>query len=57
MGVSPYHPSKREYYDRLCNEKNINKLKFSSKETTVNKEINDENILKLLNYEFKNQKF
>ena len=57
MGVSPYHPSKREYYDRLCNEKNLNKLNFSSKETIVNKEINDENILKLLNYKFRNPKF
>ena len=57
IGVSPYHPSKKEYYDKLCTEKNLNKLNFSSKETTVNKEINDENILKILNYKFKNPKF
>ena len=57
VGVSPYHPSKKEYYDRLCNEKNLNKLNFSRKETIVNKEINDENILKLLNYKFINPKF
>lgn len=57
IGVSPYHPSKKEYYDKLCIEKNLNKLNFSSKETTVNKEINDENILKILNYKFKNPKF
>ena len=57
IGVSPYHPSKKEYYDRLCNEKNLNKLNFSSKETIVNKEITDENILKLLNYKFRNPKF
>ncbi len=57
IGVSPHHPSKKEYYDRLCNEKNLNKLNFSSKENTVNKEITDENIFKLLNYEFRNPKF
>ena len=38
-------------------KKNLNKLNFSSKETIVNKEINDENISEILKYNFKNPKF
>ena len=33
--VSPYHPSKKEYYNTLCDRKKINRLKFSAKKTVI----------------------
>ena len=51
--VAPYHPSKKEYYNTLCDHKKINRLKFSTKKTVINKEINDRRIEEELNYVFK----
>jgi len=52
LGVAPFHPTKKNYFDNLCEKKRIKKLKFSSSKTLINKEINDEKIHKNLNYKF-----
>ena len=52
LGVAPFHPTKKNYFDNLCEKKRIKKLKFSSSKTLINKEINDEKIHKDLNYKF-----
>jgi len=51
--VAPFHPTKKEYYDNLCEINNIKKLKFSNKKTVINKEVNDNKILSELKYGFK----
>ena len=51
--VAPFHPTKKEYYDNLCEINNIKKLKFSNKKTVINKEVNDNKILSELKYDFK----
>ena len=53
LGVTPFHPTKKNYFDNLCEKKNINKLTFSTKETVIDKEIDDEKIKPELNYTFK----
>ena len=52
LGVAPFHPNKKNYFDNLCEKKRIKKLNFSSLKTLINKEINDEKIYKDLNYKF-----
>ena len=52
LGVAPFHPTKKNYFDNLCEKKGIKKLNFSSLKTLINKEINDEKIYKDLNYKF-----
>jgi nucleoside-diphosphate-sugar epimerase len=52
LGVAPFHPTKKNYFDNLCEKKRIKKLNFSSLKTLINKEINDERIYKDLNYKF-----
>jgi hypothetical protein len=52
LGVAPFHPTKKNYFDNLCEKKRIKKLNFSSLKTLINKEINDEKIYKDLNYKF-----
>jgi nucleoside-diphosphate-sugar epimerase len=51
--VAPFHPTKKEYYDNLCEINNIKKLNFSNKKTVINKEVNDNKILSELKYDFK----
>ena len=51
--VAPFHPTKKEYYDNLCEINNIKKLKFSNTKTVTNKEVNDNKILSELKYGFK----
>ena len=51
--VAPFHPTKKEYYDNLCEINNIKKLKFSNTKTVINKEVNDNKILSELKYDFK----
>ena len=51
--VAPFHPTKKEYYDNLCEINNVKKLKFSNKKTVINKEVNDNKILSELKYDFK----
>ena len=51
--VAPFHPSKIEYYNTLCDIKKINRLNFSNKKTEINKEIYDDRIENELNYTFK----
>ena len=53
LGVTPFHPTKKNYFDNLCEKKRIKKLTFSTKETVVNKEIDDNKIKPELNYTFK----
>jgi len=53
LGVTPFHPTKKNYFDNLCEKKRIKKLTFSSKKTVVNKEIDDNKIKPELNYTFK----
>ena len=53
LGVTPFHPTKKNYFDNLCEKKKITKLTFSTKETVVNKEIDDDKIKTELNYTFK----
>ena len=50
--VAPFHPSKIEYYNTLCDIKKINRLNFSNKKTEINKEIYDDRIENELNYTF-----
>ena len=51
--VAPFHPTKKDYYNNLCEISNIKKLKFSNKKTVINKEVNDNKILSELKYGFK----
>ena len=51
--VAPFHPSKIEYYNYICDYKKINRLNFSNKKTEINKEIYDDRIENELNYTFK----
>ena len=51
-GVAPFHPTKKDYYDNLCDINNIKKLKFSNKKTVINKEVNDDKISSELKYDF-----
>jgi hypothetical protein len=53
LGVTPFHPTKKNYFDNLCEKKRIKKLTFSTKKTVVNKEIDDNKIKPELNYTFK----
>ena len=53
LGVAPFHPTKKKYFDDLCYKKNIENLNFSLSKTIINKEINDEKINKELNYTFR----
>jgi len=53
LGVTPFHPTKKNYFDNLCEKKRIKKLTFSTKETVVNKAIDDNKIKPELNYTFK----
>ena len=53
LGVTPYHPTKKEYYDKLCKIRGVKNLIFSKEKTTTNKEINDNKINKELKYSFK----
>ena len=53
LGVTPFHPTKKNYFDNLCEKKRIKKLTFSTKETVIDKEIDDEKIKPELNYPFK----
>ena len=55
-GVAPFHPTKKKYYDNLCDSKRIKTLNFSNKKTVINKEINDDRIFTELNYNFKHAK-
>ena len=41
LGVAPFHPNKKNYFDNLCEKKRIKKLNFYSLKTLINKEIND----------------
>jgi len=50
--VAPFHPTKKDYYDNLCDINNIKKLKFSNKKTVINKEVNDDKISSELKYDF-----
>lgn len=52
LGVAPFHPTKKNYYDNLCEKKGVKKLNFSLLKTLINKEINDEKIYNDLNYKF-----
>ena len=51
--VAPFHPSKKEYYNTLCDIKKINRLNFSNKKTEINKEVNDKKIQDELGYDYK----
>ena len=51
--VAPFHPSKIEYYNYICDYKKIKRLNFSNKKTEINKEIYDDRIKNELNYTFK----
>ena len=51
--VAPFHPSKIEYYNYICDYKKIKRLNFSNKKTEINKEIYDDRIENELNYTFK----
>jgi hypothetical protein len=53
LGVAPYHPIKKEYYDKLCKIRGVKNLIFSKEKTTTNKEINDNKINEELEYSFK----
>jgi len=53
LGATPFHPTKKNYFDNLCEKKRIKKLTFSTKETVIDKEIDDEKIKPELNYPFK----
>ena len=53
LGVTPYHPTKKEYYDKLCKIRGVKNLIFSNEKTTTNKEINDNKINEELKYYFK----
>ena len=53
LGVTPFHPTKKNYFDNLCKKKRIKKLTFSSKKTVVNKEIDDNKIKSEFDYTFK----
>ena len=53
LGVTPFHPTKKNYFDNLCEKKRIKKLTFSSKKTVINKKIDDNKIKPELNYTFK----
>jgi nucleoside-diphosphate-sugar epimerase len=53
LGVTPYHPTKKEYYDKLCKIRGVKNLIFSKEKTTTNKEINDNKINEELKYSFK----
>ena len=51
--VAPFHPSKKEYYNTLCDIKKINRLNFLNKKTEINKEVNDKRIKDELDYVYK----
>jgi len=51
--VAPFHPSKIDYYNYICDYKKIKRLNFSNKKTEINKEIYDDRIENELNYTFK----
>ena len=51
LGVSPYHPTREDYYNTKCEALGLKKINFVN-DTTINKEVTDSEILKELNYNF-----
>ena len=51
LGVSPYHPSKMDYYNNKCKELGLKNINFINN-NSINKEITDSKIQTELNYNF-----
>jgi len=51
LGVSPYHPSKIDYYNNKCEELGLKKINFINN-NSINKEVTDSKIQTELNYTF-----
>ena len=51
LGVSPYHPTRENYYNTKCEALGLKRINFVN-DTTINKEVTDSKILKELNYNF-----
>lgn len=51
LGVSPYHPTREDYYNTKCEALGLKRINFVN-DTTINKEVTDSKILKELNYNF-----
>ena len=53
LGVCPYHPTKKSYYNTQCVKLGITKINFSNPSISSNKKINDNNIIEDLKYNYK----
>jgi len=51
LGVSPYHPTREDYYNTKCEALGLKRINFVN-DNTINKEVTDSKILKELNYNF-----
>tara|TARA_B100000768_G_scaffold52721_1_gene51246 strand:- start:389 stop:1192 length:804 start_codon:yes stop_codon:yes gene_type:complete len=51
LGVSPYHPTREDYYNKKCEALGLKRINFVN-DTTINKEVTDSKILTELNYSF-----
>ena len=50
--VTPFHPSKKKYYSKIADQKNILPPRFL-KEKNIKRIVNSNRVIKLLNYDFK----
>jgi len=57
LGVSPYHPNRKEFYNNQCKALGLKEIYFSKINMGLGKKINDQNISTELGYEFKRPKF
>ena len=57
LGVSPYHPKRKEFYNNQCKALGLKEIYFSKINMGLGKKINDQNISNELGYEFKRPKF
>ncbi len=53
-GVTPYHPTRLEYYTKKAKEKNLPIPLFSREEVSITKVINADRVKQVLNYNFIN---
>ena len=53
-GVTPYHPTRQEYYTEKAKEKNLPIPLFSREEVSITKVINADRVKQVLNYNFIN---
>lgn len=53
--VSPYHPTRKEYYSQKANENDLPLPEFDESKKSLGKLINSKKVLEFLNYKFKKE--